>query len=42
MSKFNALKTAADPSVDLSAEYAAGREIGVVRLGESRLFFRKG
>lgn len=42
MSKFNPLKTAADASVDLKAEYETGREIGVVRLGESRLFFRKG
>lgn len=42
MAKFCPLKTAEQDQEALSREYAAGREIGVVRLGEAHLFFRKG
>jgi len=42
MAKWIPLASAAPEGEDLAAEYAAGSETGVLRLGERRLFFRKG
>lgn len=39
--KFYPLKTEAPEGADLSGEYREAREIGVIRLGRERLFFRK-
>ena len=38
--KFYPLTNAAPASADLASEYAAAREVGVIRLGTDRLFFR--
>lgn len=39
--KFHHITTAAENQEELSAEYSSAREIGVLRLGEHYLFFRK-
>lgn len=39
--KFEALTVQAQDETALQADYQSGREIGVVRLGETHLFFRK-
>ena len=40
--KFNPLVTTASNADFLEAEYKGAREIGIIKLGESCLFFRKG
>ena len=40
--KFFPLATTVDDTASLSSEYTAAREIGKLRLGELRLFFRSG